>query len=94
MRPDVPAVAGIITGEEVVRTARSIAAAQERSGAIPWFSGGHVDPWDHVESAMALSAAGMRAEAEHAYGWLARTQRADGSWPAQTRNGRVEEART
>jgi hypothetical protein len=93
VRPGVPALAGVITAEEVVATARSIAAAQERSGAIPWFAGGHVDPWDHVESAMALSAAGMRAEAERAYGWLARTQRVDGSWPAQTRNGRVEEAR-
>ncbi|MFB9726989.1 prenyltransferase [Haloechinothrix salitolerans] len=65
---------------------------QEPSGAIPWFAGGHVDPWDHVESAMALSAAGLWAEAEAAYAWSQRTQRADGSWPLQLRDGQVEDA--
>jgi hypothetical protein len=91
-RPDVPALPGILTADAVLATARTIAGAQERSGAIPWFAGGHVDPWDHVESAMALSAAGLRAEAERAYRWLARTQRADGSWPVRVRAGQVEDA--
>jgi len=62
------------------QTARSIAAIQLSSGAIPW-PDGHVDPWDHVESAMALSACGLAREARLAYQWLAQTQRADGSWP-------------
>ena len=31
---------------------------------IPWFPGGHCDPWNHVETAMALDVAGRRAEAE------------------------------
>ncbi|MFD4367360.1 prenyltransferase [Rhodococcus sp. NPDC058521] len=88
---DVPAVPGALTAEQCRQTARSISAAQESSGALPWFSGGHTDPWDHVESAMALLAAGFREEAEAAYGWLIRTQRSDGSWPMQSRNGVVED---
>ena len=32
-----------------------------RSGMIPWFPGGHCDPWNHVESAMALDVAGLHA---------------------------------
>ncbi|MDR7300196.1 prenyltransferase [Haloactinomyces albus] len=90
--PDVPEVQGVLPAARVVETARSIAAVQECSGAIPWFAGGHVDPWDHVESAMALSAAGFLDKAEHAYDWLRRTQRQDGSWPLQIRGGRVEDA--
>ena len=47
---------------------------------IPWFEGGHCDPWNHVESAMALDVAGLHVEAERAYEWMAATQRPDGSW--------------
>ena len=47
---------------------------------IPWFPGGHADPWNHVEAAMALALGGRRAEAERAYEWLVGMQRADGSW--------------
>ncbi|MBD0323173.1 MAG: prenyltransferase, partial [Aldersonia sp.] len=61
------------------------------SGAIPWFSGGHTDPWDHIENAMALSCVGMFDAAEGAYEWSRRTQRADGSWPLQVRNGVIED---
>ena len=64
----------------MLSTARTIAAAQLPGGAIPW-PDGHVDPWDHVECAMALSAAGRIDAAGRAYDWLARTQRPDGSWP-------------
>jgi hypothetical protein len=59
---------------------------------IPWFPGGHGDPWNHVEAAMALDAGGRRAEAEAAYDWLAATQRADGAWHQYYRAGRVTEA--
>ena len=65
----------------VLRTARSIAAAQRADGAIGW-PDGHVDPWDHVECAMALSACGLAGPARRAYRWLRDTQRPDGSWPA------------
>ncbi|GAC67840.1 hypothetical protein GS4_11_01080 [Gordonia soli NBRC 108243] len=65
---------------------------QEQSGALPWFPGGQTDPWDHVESAMALSVTGFHSEAEAAYEWSRRTQRDDGSWPIRTVCGRVEDA--
>jgi hypothetical protein len=68
---------------EIVRTARSIAAVQSPSGAIGW-PDGHVDPWDHVECAMALSACGLARPARRAYQWLRDTQRPDGSWPRAT----------
>ena len=91
-RRDLPAVHGVLSAADVLRTGRSIARAQESSGAIPWFAGGHVDPWDHVESAMALSATGLLREAEAAYDWSRRTQRADGSWPTKITTGRVDDA--
>jgi hypothetical protein len=91
-RHELPAVPGVLSAAQVARSAESIVDVQERSGAVPWFPGGQVDPWDHVESAMALSAAGFLAEAEAAYEWSRRTQRADGSWPLRQRGGRVEDA--
>jgi hypothetical protein len=91
-RPELPEVPGVVSAGQLARTADAIAAVQEGSGAIPWFPDGHVDPWDHVECAMALSVAGRYAEAERAYAWLFGTQRADGSWPIRVRAGRVEDA--
>lgn len=76
----VPAVEGLMSATEVVLTADTIAQTQLPSGMIPWFPGGHADPWNHVESAMALLTAGRRAEAERAYQWLVDSQRPDGSW--------------
>ena len=61
----------------MLQTARSIAALQRADGAIPW-PDGHVDPWDHVECAMALSACGLTVPARLAYQWLRGTQRPDG----------------
>ena len=68
-----------------------IASVQQPDGMIPWFPGGHGDPWNHVEAAMALTAGGRFAEAEAAYAWLAGTQRLDGAWHQYYRDGRVEE---
>lgn len=75
-----PSVEGILTSDQIAQTADSIARAQWPSGAIPWFAGGHTDPWDHVQGAMALVTAGRIVEAERAYAWSADEQRADGSW--------------
>jgi len=75
--PDVP---GVLSAEEAHTTAEHLAELQQPSGLIPWFSGGHCDPWNHVESAMALDVAGMHGPAEAAYEWLADAQRPDGSW--------------
>ncbi len=60
---------------------------QREDGAIPWFRGHHLDPWDHTEAAMALDAAGEHAAAERAYNWLARHQNEDGSWFAAYADG-------
>lgn len=79
MRP-VPEVPGILSADQVLATARSIAAVQRPDGMIPWFPGGHCDPWNHVEAAMALTACGFDAEADRAYQWLLDTQLPDGSW--------------
>lgn len=75
-----PEVLGVIDAGEVLASARSIAAVQCPDGMIPWFEGGHCDPWNHVEAAMALTVAGMDEEARRAYRWLADTQLGDGSW--------------
>lgn len=75
---------------EVDATVSSIARVQLPDGAIPWSAGGHVDPWNHVEAAMALDVGGRHAEARRAYRWLAATQRPDGAWPSSVRGGRVE----
>jgi hypothetical protein len=63
-----------------METARSIAAAQRPDGTIPWSSGASWDPWDHIECALALDAAGLHDAALAAYRHLARTQRHDGAW--------------
>jgi hypothetical protein len=70
----------LLSASEVAATAEWIASIQLPSGMIPWFPGGHADPWNHVEAAMALVLAGCRAEAECALGWLRRSQHLDGSW--------------
>ncbi len=75
-----PHVAGAVTAAQIEQTADTIARTQLASGAIPWFEGGHTDPWDHVQAAMGLSAAGRIAEAGRAYAWSRSTQRDDGSW--------------
>ncbi|OMC38184.1 prenyltransferase [Mycobacterium sp. GA-1841] len=90
--PEIPGVPGVLTPEDCLQTAKSIAATQESSGALPWFDGGHTDPWDHVENAMALTVAGLIEPARAAFDWCRTEQRADGSWPIQLRNGVIEDA--
>jgi MMP endo-(1,4)-3-O-methyl-alpha-D-mannosidase len=78
----VPEVAGILTADQVISTGHAIAAVQQRGGAIGW-PDGHVDAWNHVECAMALSVCGLRDAARRAYDWLRVSQRPDGSWHKQ-----------
>jgi hypothetical protein len=77
---EVPEVAGVLSASEVLASAHSIAEVQRPNGMIPWFEGGHCDPWNHVEAAMALSVCGLSDEAEAAFEWLAERQHPDGSW--------------
>lgn len=76
-RPHIP---GVLSADELVQSAAHLASLQRPSGMIPWFPGGHCDPWNHVESAMALDVAGFHDEAHRAYQWLAAIQRDDGAW--------------
>lgn len=76
----IPALPGVVDAEDVQATARSIAALQRPDGMIAWFEGGHSDPWNHVEAAMALDVAGFSAEARAAYHWLADRQLPEGAW--------------
>jgi hypothetical protein len=70
----------VLSERELQATVDSIAAQQQPDGLVLWFPGGHADPWNHVEAAMALALGGRRADAERAYQWLADHQRHDGSW--------------
>ncbi|MEU0686670.1 prenyltransferase [Streptomyces uncialis] len=78
---------GVLTAEEAATTVQGLLAVQRPDGAIPWFRGHHLDPWDHTESAMALDAAGEHEAAARAYAWLARHQNPDGSWYAAYADG-------
>ncbi len=75
-----PEVPGILSSSDVLATGHAIAEVQRHDGQIPWFEGGHCDPWNHVEAAMALTVCGLVDEAVDAYRWLARRQLPDGSW--------------
>ncbi|MEU9041244.1 MULTISPECIES: prenyltransferase [unclassified Kitasatospora] len=87
--PEVLLLDGVLDAEQAADTVRSILAEQRPDGAIPWFAGHHLDPWDHTEAAMALDTAGEHAAAEAAYRWLAASQNPDGSWYAAYTDGVV-----
>lgn len=90
----VPALAlpDVLTAENLAATGEFILSHQCEDGALPWFKGGQLDPWDHVEAAMGLSVLGHHEAAVAAYAWSARTQATDGSWPMEQRDGVVTEA--
>ena len=71
---------GLYPREFLQTTVDFLLRTQRPWGEIPWFEGGHSDPWDHTEAAMGLSIAGEVAAAVRAYRWLADTQLDDGSW--------------
>ncbi|MEV5444984.1 prenyltransferase [Streptomyces sp. NPDC052644] len=81
------ALPGVLTAGQAAETAAAILAIQRADGAIPWFRGHHLDPWDHTEAAMALDTAGEHEAAARAYEWLARHQNTDGSWYAAYHDG-------
>jgi hypothetical protein len=84
-----PELIAPIDHDLIAATVDAIARVQLANGCIPWFDGHHVDPWNHVEAAMALAAGGRIADAERAYRWLASIQRRDGTWCAYYRGGQV-----
>jgi hypothetical protein len=78
----VKGVDGILTGAQLAETVDAIAATQLPDGNIPWIPGGHTDPWNLVEAAMALDLGGRHTDAERAYEWVRSMQNVDGSWHA------------
>ncbi len=88
--PDIP---GVLSADDLAATVDSIAAHQLPNGMILWYPGGHADPWNHVEAAMALALGGHVRAAEDAYRWLAETQLPDGSWHNYYVAGGVEDRR-
>ncbi len=83
----------VLSAGDVSATAETIVGVQLPTGMIPWFPGGHSDPWNHVEAAMALSVAGRIGPAEAAYEWLVATQRDDGAWYAYYTATGIEDPR-
>ncbi len=84
----------LLTPSERKLTIASIAELQLDNGMIEWFPGGHADPWNHVEAAMALAIGGYRDQADAAYRWLAGLQHDDGSWCSYYLAGdRIEDPR-
>ena len=81
---------GVYPAQWLRPTVEFLLATQRASGEIPWFDGGHTDPWDHTEAAMGLSIAGEIGAAERAYAWLAEMQLEDGSWWACYREGEAD----
>lgn len=81
---------GLFPAEFLRPTVEFILATQQDSGEIPWFDGGHSDPWDHVEAAMGLSIGGEYDAAVSAYRWLTSTQLEDGSWWAGYRGVEID----
>ena len=93
MVAEIPALAGVLSAHEVAATAASIVRVQRADGGIPWASNDrHIDPWNHVEAAMALLVAGEVDAAELAYEWSRRNQRPDGSWAMRITDGEIEDA--
>ncbi|MFN2390196.1 MAG: prenyltransferase [Actinomycetota bacterium] len=72
---------------DIALTLATIERTQLADGCIPWFAGGHADPWNHIEAAMALSVGARYDSARRAFRWLAATQRRDGAWAASYRAG-------
>lgn len=88
-----PAVSGVLSQADIDLTASTIAQWQLPSGMIQWFPGGHADPWNHIEAAMALATCGLTAEAERAFQWLYDLQRPDGSWHNYYLSSGIEDAK-
>jgi MMP endo-(1,4)-3-O-methyl-alpha-D-mannosidase len=85
---------GVLSAADIARTADHLAGLQRPDGMIPWWPGGHCDPWNHVEAAMALDVVGRHDAAVAAYRWLASTQLPNGAWPNYCRSdGTIEDGK-
>ena len=60
---------------------------QASDGSITWEKNAKLDPWDHVESAMALTVAGEIEGAKKAYEWMQSNQEEVGGWFSEYKSG-------
>lgn len=81
----------LISDQFLRPTLESIVSVQEHNGSVPEIEGGTVEPWTHIECAMAIDAGGYHEEARKAYEWLADMQLSDGSWYATYRDGKPKD---
>ncbi len=79
----------LLSAEELELTAQWLASRQKPSGEIPWADGFKMDPWDHVHSAMGLTAMDRLDGARAAYRFMVETQDDNGGWAAERRGGKV-----
>ena len=56
---------------------------QRNDGSITWFSNGIFDPWNHLESVMALNVFKYETEKKIGFQYLVNNQLEDGSWQGQ-----------
>ena len=82
---------GALEVADLEATVDAIVRGQQPDGSIPWYPGGQMDPWNHVEAAMALALGGRWDEVNRAYDWMLRRQRPDGAWHAYYERGRVKD---
>lgn len=76
---------------DALATVAAIARDQHADGGIPHYPNGIIDPWNHIEAAMALDVGGAHNAAAAAYRWLVEMQRPDGAWHAGYRGREVIE---
>ena len=60
---------------------------QASDGSISWEQGTKLDPWDHIESAMALTVAGKTEAALKAFEWMQLNQEKEGGWFSEYKSG-------
>lgn len=83
-----PELAPALDRADIEATVDHLASCQNPDGSLPW-ADGHVDTWNHVEAAMALTVGGRIREARRAFRWLLRRQLPNGGWYASYRDGRA-----
>ena len=64
-----------------------ILLTQADYGAICWEQNKKLDPWDHIESAMALTVAGQTEAAKKAFEWMQSNQESQGGWFSEYKSG-------
>jgi len=72
-----------LVNQALNNAAKYIKSCQSFHGAIVWFAGGKLDPWDHVEAIMGLTISQDFSTAQAGFIWLQENQNSDGSWFAK-----------